>query len=72
MKLKYVRLFVLFTIRRVSDGLNTPGNKIMKRINAGSANVASEKLLRKLKDETTVLGNLKIKFKNFITKKKVN
>jgi biofilm PGA synthesis lipoprotein PgaB len=50
------------------DDLNTPGNKLIKRINAGSANVTSEKLLHKLKDETTVIGKLKITFKNFIMK----
>jgi biofilm PGA synthesis lipoprotein PgaB len=48
------------------DGLNTPGTKLIKRINAGAKNVTSKKLLSKLNDETTVTGKLKVTLKNFI------
>jgi biofilm PGA synthesis lipoprotein PgaB len=49
------------------DGLNTPGTKLIKRINAGLPYVTSTKLLTKLKQETTVTGKAKIMLKNFIS-----
>ncbi|MDB5054743.1 MAG: hypothetical protein JWM44_2793 [Bacilli bacterium] len=48
------------------DGLNTPGTKLIKRINAGAAKVTSGKLLGKLNNETTIIGKLIITFKNYI------
>jgi biofilm PGA synthesis lipoprotein PgaB len=49
------------------DGLNTPGTKLIKRINAGLPKVTADKLIKKLNDETTVMGTTKIFIKNLIT-----
>jgi biofilm PGA synthesis lipoprotein PgaB len=49
------------------EGLNTPGTKLIKRINAGLPYVTADKLISKLNDETTVLGTTKIFIKNLIT-----
>jgi biofilm PGA synthesis lipoprotein PgaB len=49
------------------DGLNTPGTKLVKRINAGLPKVTADKLIKKLNDETTVVGTTKIFIKNLIT-----
>jgi poly-beta-1,6-N-acetyl-D-glucosamine N-deacetylase len=50
-----------------TDGLNTPGTKLIKRINAGLPYVTADKLIQKLDDEITVLGTTKIFIKNLIT-----
>jgi biofilm PGA synthesis lipoprotein PgaB len=49
------------------DGLNSPGTKLIKRINAGLPYVTADKLIKKLNDETTVIGTTKIFIKNLIT-----
>jgi biofilm PGA synthesis lipoprotein PgaB len=46
------------------DGLNAPGTRLIKRVQAGSAKVSAKKLMNKLRDETTVPGKLKIIVKN--------
>lgn len=54
------------------DGLNTSGTKLVKRINAGSANVTPEKLLHKLNDETNLFGKLKITIKNYLVSQRMS
>ncbi|NEN86090.1 polysaccharide deacetylase family protein [Paenibacillus elgii] len=54
------------------DGLNAPGTKLVKRINAGSADVTPGKLLHKLNDETTLIGRLKITLKNYLTSQRMS
>lgn len=54
------------------DGLNSTGDKLIKRINAGSLNVTPNKLLHKLNDETTYIGKLKIILKNYIESRRMS
>jgi biofilm PGA synthesis lipoprotein PgaB len=53
------------------DGLNTPGTKLIKRVNVGSAAITANSLLRILNGETSVIGNLRIILKNFIVKQRM-
>ncbi|MCY9697502.1 polysaccharide deacetylase family protein [Paenibacillus alginolyticus] len=54
------------------DGLNTPGTKLIKRVNVGSAHVTAKSLLRILNGETSVTGNLRIFLKNIIVKQRMS
>jgi biofilm PGA synthesis lipoprotein PgaB len=54
------------------DGLNTPGTKLVKRINAGSAKIKASSLLRILNGETSVTGNLRILLKNIVVKQRMS
>ncbi|SDP09832.1 biofilm PGA synthesis lipoprotein PgaB [Paenibacillus sp. yr247] len=54
------------------DGLNTPGTKLIKRINAGSTKMKASSLLRILNGETSVTGNLRILLKNIVVTQRMS
>jgi len=49
-----------------NDGLNSPGDTLIKRIDAGNPRDTAAKLIRKLNEEPTLFGKLRAKLKNFI------
>lgn len=52
------------------DGMNTTGANLIYRINVGSSTPL--KLIQKLNDEMTLLGNIKIVLKNFIQSRRMS